>query len=399
MLVARNWPVLAAVMVLSLIGILSIYADNPEDGAKQVKFFAVGTVALFALQLASYTVLGRFSLAIYAGAMLLILYTVLGAAIGGKNPLPLVSPSNDAYAWIKIGSFSLQPAELMKIGFVLTLARYLRFRSNYRTLKGLVPPFLLCFVPVAMILKQPDLGTALTFIPALFAMLYVAGAKAKHLLLVVALGVASMPFLWYSGHHVIKKTGYPDQTCAVCPNLPVLKYFPQFVKHYQRERVYAMVRSDQKTLQVTGYQVQRSMSAFGSGGIFGKGLGNIPVGKRVPEAHNDMIFGLVGEQFGFVGVAVVLISYLILFAAGVEISSATRDPFGRLIALGITTLLAGQTFMNLAVATKLMPVTGVTLPFISYGGSSLLASYLAIGLLLNVGQHRPIIMAADAFEY
>jgi cell division protein FtsW (lipid II flippase) len=112
-----------------------------------------------------------------------------------------------------------------------------------------------------------------------------------------------------------------------------------------------------------------------------------------------MIFALIGEQFGFFGSAVVLGAYIVLFTAGVEIASSTREPFGRLVALGVVSILAGQTFLNLMVATKLMPVTGVTLPFISYGGSSLIASFMAAGLLLNVGQNRPLVMAKDSFEF
>ena len=160
-----------------------------------------------------------------------------------------------------------------------------------------------------------------------------------------------------------------------------------------------MFSKDPKTLREKGFQQEHAMIALGSGGVSGKGFGQIPVGQSVPEAHNDMIFALIGEQFGFLGSAVELGAYIVLFAAGIEISAATREPFGRLIALGIVAMLAGQTFINLMVATRLMPVTGVTLPFVSYGGSSLLASYMAAGLLLNVGQNRPIVMARESFEF
>ena len=141
------------------------------------------------------------------------------------------------------------------------------------------------------------------------------------------------------------------------------------------------------------------MTAFGSGGFTGKGFGNIPVGQMVPEAHNDLIFALIGEQFGFFGSAVVLVAYIVLFAAGIEVAGNTREPFGRLVAAGIVSVLAGQTYMNLMVATRLMPVTGVTLPFVSYGGSSLLASFMAVGLLFNIGQNRPLVMSKGSFEY
>jgi cell division protein FtsW (lipid II flippase) len=231
------------------------------------------------------------------------------------------------------------------------------------------------------------LGTALTFIPALFVMLFVAGAKLWHLAAVLGMGVLVAPVMWLAG------------PAPEGPGLPVFKYLPTMVRPYQRERVQAMFADNPKISREKGYQQKRALIAFGSGGVTGKGIGQIPVGEYVPEKHNDMVFSLIGEQFGLFGAAVVLGAYGILFAAGIEIASATREPFGRLVAIGVVALLAGQTFVNLMVCLKLMPVTGVTLPFVSYGGSSLLASFIAAGLLLNIGQNRPFVMAKDAFEY
>jgi cell division protein FtsW (lipid II flippase) len=406
--IATNWPILAAVAVLSALGVLSIWEDKKfdgsSDGPKQLVFLGVAIVCMSLFQAVNYQKIGRFAWPFYLFSMALIAYTDLGAALahGGENkhPLPGIYYTNGACAWITFGGVGLQPSELMKIAFILVLARHLRFRSNYRTFFGLLAPFALAFVPLAMILKQPDLGTALTFIPALFAMLFVAGAKIKHLLAIVFLGILMAPLLWFSGKHIIKdkETG-TERVCSQCPNLPILNHLPQFVKHYQRDRVHAMFDSKSQALRDTSYQQNAAITAFGSGGIVGKGLGNMPMGRRVPERHNDMIFSLIGEQFGFFGSAVVLAAYIVLFAAGIEISASTREPFGRLVALGIVALLAGQTFLNLMVTVKLMPVTGVTLPFISYGGSSLLASFMAAGLLLNIGQNRPIVMANNAFEF
>jgi cell division protein FtsW (lipid II flippase) len=280
----------------------------------------------------------------------------------------------------------------MKVGFILVLARYLRFRSNYRTFKGLLPPFALALAPLVLILKQPDLGTALVFIPILFAMLFVAGAKVSHLLAIVLIGASLVPIAWMAGK---------DPNGEAYSRVPGFKYLPTLIKDYQRARVRALFTGDNDpaTQKKENFQTYWAMTAFASGGPTGKGPGNIPVGRNVPEAHNDMVFALIGEQFGFLGSAVVLGAYIVLFAAGIEISAATKEPFGRLIALGIVAMLAGQTFINLMVATRLMPVTGVTLPFVSYGGSSLLASYMAAGLLLNVGQNRPIVMARASFEF
>lgn len=384
--IATNWPVLVAVGVLVTIGLASIRADDLADPSraadwpKQLVFVMVSLVCMAVFQAVDYRKIGRYAWPFYILSLLLIFYTVLGAQIPGG--LPGAKPIKGACNWIKFGPVSLQPAELMKIAFVLLLARYLRFRENYRRFFGLLPPFAFCLIPLALILKQPDLGTALVFIPALFAMLYAAGAKIRHLLAVVALALTLAPVAWLGG-----------------TDLPIFRHLPTLVKDYQRQRVYAMFASDPATLQRTGYQQHYALAALGSGGVGGKGLGNIPVGSKVPEAHNDMIFALIGEQFGFFGSAVVLVAYIVLFAAGIEIAANTKEPYGRLIVIGIVAYLSAQTFLNLAVALKIMPVTGVTLPFVSYGGSSLLANFMAVGLLLNIGQNRPVVMAREAFEF
>jgi rod shape determining protein RodA len=390
--IATNWPVLVAVVVLSAVGIVSIWAHSQietrlaGDAQKQLIFFFVGLALMFLMQAVNYLRIGRYSWPFYFGSLLLIIYTILpGVPSSGFLG---VNGVNGARAWISVvGPFKLQPAELMKVAFCMVMARYLRYRSNYRTLAGLLPPFALAVVPLVLILKQPDLGTALVFIPVLFSMLFVAGAKMKHLLAVVGLGLALAPIAWLAGPG-------PEG-----PDLPVLRHLPALVKRYQRERVHAMFSNDPAVLRKAGFQQQQAQIAFGSGSWTGRGAFNIQAGTHVPEAHNDMIFAIIGEQFGFLGVVALLGAYLVLFAAGVEIASATREPFGRLVAVGIVSLLAGQTFLNLMVTVKLMPVTGVTLPFVSYGGSSLLASFIAAGLLLNVGQTRPLVIAREAFEF
>lgn len=376
---ARNWPLLAAVAVLAAIGLFTIAATQPEKAANQVAFLAIAFFSMAVFQTVNYARLGRWSLPFYLVSVSLIALTLIGSKLG----LPIVPRINGAANWIRLGPVSIQPAELMKVSFIMLLARYLRFRENYRTLKGLIPPLLLALLPMAMILKQPDLGTALVFIPTTIAMLFVAGAKLKHFAAFLGMGLVLAPILWLSGQQ----------------GVPVLSHGPGFVKDYQRARVYAMFKSDAQTLKATGYQQHYGLAAFGSGGITGKGAGNVPVGRRVPESHNDMIFTLIGEQFGFVGSFVVILAYVVLFIAALSMAVNTKEPFGRLTAVGVTAALAGQTFLNLAVAMKLMPVTGVTLPFISAGGSSLIASFMAVGLLMNIGQHRPYLLSKEAFEF
>jgi cell division protein FtsW (lipid II flippase) len=198
-------------------------------------------------------------------------------------------------------------------------------------------------------------------------MLFVAGARTKHIALILGLAVVLGPIFWFS----------------------------PLVHDYQRQRVAAMFSSDPRTR----YQQDKAQVAMGYGGATGRGLGKLDVSRHVPEAYNDMIFAVIGEQFGFVGSFVILTAYVVLFAAGVEISAATREPFGKLVALGVVVVLATQTLLNLMVVMGLFPVTGVTLPFISSGGSSLIASYVAAGLLLNIGQNRPLVIAREAFSF
>jgi cell division protein FtsW (lipid II flippase) len=383
--IATNWPVLLAVAVLSILGITSIWAASRPDGIKQCIFLAVAIGCLGLFQAVNYQKIGRLAWAFYLLSLLLVFYTVLGNfAEAHHHALPGVHTTHGVCAWINFGPISLEPAELMKIAFVLVLARYLRYRNNYRTLRGLVAPFALALTPLILILKQPDLGMAMLFLPVLFSMLFVAGAKIKHLVMIVFSGLLLAPVVWFSGSKQV----------------PVLRHFPAIIKPYQRERMQAFLDADNPAeRQRKAYQTYRAMVAFASGSLAGKGHGKIPIGQSVPEAHNDMIFALIGEQFGFVGALTMLLAYLILFTAGATIASNTREPFGRLIAVGIVATLACQSFINISVCTGLMPVTGITLPFVSYGGSSMVASFMAAGLLLNVGQNRPLVMARESFEF
>ena len=378
--IATNWPILVAVVVLTAVGCGSIAADATANVRMQLIFMAIGAVGMFVFQAVNYQEIGRYAWPFYIISLLLVIYTVMpGVPRHGFGSVPNIK---GAQAWIDFGVLHLEPAELMKLAFCMVLARYLRFRSNYRSLGGLLPPFALTLVPLVLILKQPALGMALLFIPALFAMLFVAGAKISHLCGIVILGIAFVPVVWFAGTKV-----------------PVFTHLPALMKDYQRLRVKSLLSHDANQSQGLGFQQEHALIAIGSGGITGKGFGHIPVGSRVPEAHNDMIFALIAEQFGLVGTLILLMAYVVLFAAGVEIAAATREPFGRLLAVGIVSMLTSQTFLNLAVCLRMAPVTGITLPFVSYGGSSMLSSFLAAGLLLNIGQNRPLVLARNSFEY
>jgi rod shape determining protein RodA len=383
--IATNWPVLLAVAVLSTLGVMSIWADTRDQGTRQLIFLAVAVGVMAAMQSANYQILGRYAWALYIVSLGMVGYTLVGGiAEAHGHPIPGVHSTKGACCWITFPhDIGFEPSELMKLSFVLVLARYLRYRDNYRTLRGLLVPFALTLLPAVLILKQPDLGVAALFVPVLFTLLFVAGARVKHLLIIVALGIAMIPVLWFSG----------DQ------NVPFFRHLPVIIQPYQRERVAGILSHDPRTMSASGYQQFHALTAMGSGGVTGKGIKDIPVGRHVPEAHNDMIFAIIGEQFGLIGSIAVLSAYILLFMAGIEIAASTREPFGKLVAIGIVALLAAQSILNLSVVMKLFPVTGVTLPFVSYGGSSLVASYIAAGFLLNIGQYRPLVMARDSFEY
>lgn len=380
-----TWPIFLAVSALAVFGVVSIQAYSPGEANKQLAFIAVSLVLLLIVQGFHYQPTARYAWGVYLLSLLPVIYTIGGRFFN----LPLAPPVHGQCNWIDLGAFKVQPSELTKLSMVLLLARSLRMGVPKPSLRTLVKPFAITFLTIGLIMLQPDLGSALTLLPPLFVMLYVAGQRARDLILIIVLGVLISPVLWFSGTcHV--------EGCTICPHVPVLRHLPQFVNHRQRGRVYALFSEDARFLKEEGYQQQCALEAFGSGGLTGKGAGNIPIGRTVPEPHTDMVYALIGEQFGLMGAAATLLAYTILYCGGFSIAFANRDPTGRLLAVGLVTLLAGQTILNLTVAMRLMPVTGVTLPFVSYGGSSLVTSFIAVGLLVNIAKNRPSFMGRRA---
>lgn len=272
-----------------------------------------------------------------------------------------------AQRWISFGNIGFQPSEFSKLVIVLTLARYLGQRKiPHLSASGgamhsrvLVVSFLICLAPFGLIVKQPDLGTALTLIPILFALLYVWGAHFKTLLLILAAAALSSPLLW------------------------------QMLKSYQKRRILVFINPNIDPLGA-GYTIIQSKIAIGSGGLFGKGwlAGTQNQLNFLPERHTDFIFSVVGEEWGFIGAVVLLILYLILIWRSFNIAQQTASSAGRILACGIIVLLSFQIVINIAMTMGLVPVVGLPLPLISYGGSSLLTSMVCIALLLNIGMRR-----------
>jgi cell division protein FtsW (lipid II flippase) len=251
----------------------------------------------------------------------------------------------------------------------LALARYLAYRRDYRRVAGLIPPLLLVVLPMGLILVEPDLGTSLVLIPALFVMLYMAGASLKHLSAVAAMGAA----------------------CA-----PVMYFF--VMGPAQRGRITAFLSPDRDPFGA-GWHLRQSLAAVASGGATGEGFSSgAPVLlNRGFAAHTDFIFAVIAHEWGFVGGLAVILLLFLFFSRGLEIAGSTREPFGRLLVVGFLTMLAFQALVNVGMTLRLCPITGITLPFISYGGSSLLVCFVMAALVLNVGMRRKAVIAPEDF--
>jgi len=282
-------------------------------------------------------------------------------------------PVNGARSWFDLRFFKLQPSEFMKVAVVLMLATALARLGGggeLTRLRNMTWPLLLAFAPIALILKQPDLGTALIYVPTVFAMLYLAGAALWELGILMVGGAGGCLFLW-------------------------LFHMTQM----QRMRIVAWW-DPMKYHAAEAYQYVQSLIAIGSGGVTGKGLGNGPqhLSGRVPEVHTDFLYAVAAEDWGFVGAVIFLALYVLLFFSLFGIAARARDTAGRLLASGLTMMLATQTLLNISVVTGVVPTTGVPLPFASYGGSSMLTSFIALGLILNVGSHRERGFGEEAFR-
>jgi cell division protein FtsW len=261
---------------------------------------------------------------------------------------------NGARRWLQFGPAAFQPSELAKLALVVFAAAYLARRRAPRTLGELFKPLgLLTGVVCALLLAQPDLGTAITIVVMLGGVLIVSGAPAG--LLARAGGLAG-----------------------------ALVLAAAWFEPYRRARLLSFL-NPWEDAQGTGYQTVQAMIGLASGGIFGEGLGQgVAKNFYLPEAHTDMIFAIIGEELGLVGATAVIGAYAAFAYAGLRVALTCRDPFGKRLAAGITTLVCGQALINLAAVMGAAPLTGITLPFVSYGGSSLVVGLTAVGILLNI---------------
>jgi rod shape determining protein RodA len=359
-----DWRILATLGILALLSLLFLHSagyDAPTGryrpfAGKQLVWILLSAGVLFGLLRVPYrTLLDHAYLLYWGGILLLLLVKVAGTDL------------NNARRWIDLRFMLLQPSEFMKVILIVALARYIRWRDDYKRLGGLILPFALTLLPVALILSQPDLGTALLFVPILFALLFVAGAKAKHLGLVVLMGAMAAPVLFFG-----------------------------FLKEYQQQRILVFLGQqslDEGMKQNEGYHLNRSRIAVGSGGVTGKGYGHGD--QRVPENETDFIFTVIAEEWGLLGSLFVIMVWLALLIFLLENAVTCREPSGKLLIVGVTTLIYVQAAVNIAMTVGLAPITGLTLPFLSYGGSSLLSLTMAVGLVLNVRLYPDFVFKRD----
>lgn len=361
------WTVMICALTLIGIGLTGIdRGDTLFRGsffARQVVWAVLSIPAMIAAMWVPYRNFRGWSYALFALSLLLLVLVFL------------VPSRHGVHRWIPLGYLNVQPSELAKLAFVLALAHYLMYRKNYRRVMGLLIPFLLTLIPVGLILREPDLGTSLVFLPVLWAMLFAAGARPRHLVLVLVLCAAVSPVLWMA------------------------------MSAEQKSRIVAVFRQKDSgpAPKGDGYQLHQSKRVLALGGIWGSELTGPaladPLGYHLPESRTDFIFCLVGERWGLAGCMLTLLLYTVLFARGLWIAASTREPFGRLLAVGIIAFLASQTIINAGMTVGLMPITGMTLPLMSCGGSSLLATCVALGLLMNVGMHRGYEISPDPFRF
>ena len=355
------WIAVAAALGLSLLGVEAISTTRPDSAARQWAFLPIGLVAALLVAAPDYRRY-RTLVPLLAAAVLALLVFVLLPGV----PDSIVRPRNGARSWISLGGLDFQPSELAKTVFIIAMAAWLSSTAVHRKWWGFIVTLGLAAVPVGLIVAEPDLGSALLFLPTLAAMLIAARGRLSHLIAGVLLVAVLAPVAYLTA-----------------------------LQPYQRARIDAIVaqwQGDTRFEQREGFQGWRAMRLVGSGGVAGVGEEHARSLVRLnalPEEHNDMIFAVVAVRWGAIGALATVAGYLAIVVAALATALLGRDGFGRLVAVGIAGLTLSQASINIGMTIGLLPITGITLPFVSYGGTSLVASWINIGLLLGVGLRRP----------
>lgn len=337
-------PILLVAIGLSVIYSLTYFNNQVIIFDNQLIFFAVSLVIMIFLTFFDYRHFKGISWLLYLiGIVLLILVIYFGKSSFG------------ATRWIDLKIFDLQPSEFFKLALIITLAKYLDGKIGQISIKNIIYGILISLIPGLLILRQPDFGSFAVVAVIAGVMLFSARLNKKQLFSIITLVLLSLPLVWFNLHD------------------------------YQKDRIRSFINpaSDQFG---SGYNVLQSKIAVGSGGLFGKGLGHGPQSQLnfLPVAHTDFIFAGLAEASGFVGSFFVVLLFVILMGRLINIANISKDGFGMFLAIGIGTMIFFQVFINIGMNIGIMPVTGISLPFVSYGGSSLLLNMVCIGILQSI---------------
>jgi len=353
-----DWRLVAATSAILLIGLVSLYSvaggGTTPIYLRQFYWMLIGWAAFGLMTVVDYRVLARYAYVGY-GAVMLLLVLVLAA---GRS-------SQGAQRWLSMGGLSVQPSELAKLAVLFVLASYFAERrvvGGYRIVE-LTVPLLLMLAPLTLVMKQPDLGTALTLLFLFLAMVAVVGIRSRTLVVGALLLLMLFPFLWQGVWHSLKA--------------------------YQRDRLVTFLDPSADP-QGKSYHLLQSKIAIGSGGWFGKGFqeGTQSQLKFLPEAHTDFVFSVLAEEWGFVGAIVVIGLYLAVLLLGMDAAMRARDMLGSLLAVGVVAMIGFNLIINIAMTSGLLPVVGIPLPLMSYGGTAMVATMAGLGVVMNVRMRR-----------
>ncbi|MEZ4705067.1 MAG: rod shape-determining protein RodA [Bdellovibrionota bacterium] len=348
---------LATILLICSLGLFNLYSSTydltiSKYFTQQMLWMLLGFVFLAVFVLLDYHIFYRFSYPIYiltVASLFLVLFV-------GKS-------SQGSQRWINLAGVTIQPSEIAKVGVVIFLARYFHNHREQKRfgLASLASPLFFTLVPFLLILKQPDLGTGLIVLFTSITMFWFAGIQRKIILITLMGLLITAPITWKYG-----------------------------LKPYQKGRVISFLNPE-KDAYGKGYQIIQSKIAIGSGRFSGKGYlqGSQSKLQFLPKQHTDFVFSNFAEEFGFLGSVILFFLYVMLFLMGLNIASTAKEVFGMMLAFGLTASLACQTIINLGMETGLLPVVGMTLPLFSYGGTSLLSTMLALGIILSVSLRRP----------
>lgn len=352
-----DFKLILLVVALTVVGIVTIGSANSEFQDNQIMGLIMGLFVMVIVSLIDYSFILRFSWVIYGINLLLL---VLVATSLGET-------TNNSQRWVSIFGLRFQPSELTKILLILFFAQFIMLhKEQISKLKYIVLAIILLLPPLILVLKQPDLSTSIMIAVVFCVMMFIGGLDRRIVISIISILVPAVIIFLIL---VVQE----DQT---------------LIEDYQRLRIMAWLYPDEYSTS-TAYQQLNSIMAIGSGMLFGKGYKNNEItsvknGNFISEPQTDFIFAIVGEEFGFIGTCFVIILILLIVLECINIARKAKDMAGTLIATGVAALIGFQSFLNISVATGVMPNTGIPLPFVSYGLSSLISLYIGIGLLLNV---------------